>query len=847
MPGFPRRPLAVFVCCLFAGMQSSYAADDMPPLLEPSPVAADEPAPPAATRPDASDAVRLRQERRFNVLGSKKAAARKQAAGDAAAAGQDDRYPLFLIADSLEGQADQVTVAEGHVELRKAGSLLYADRIAYRVIDDEVEARGNVRLTQDGASVDTPYLRMRLADQIGHTEQADYFIVREVDSEFYRPQRTVVTVATNNAASSGAPMMLNVPDSYGLPTSADVRRPAAASGHAERVDFEGENQFRFTRATYSTCKPGQDDWRLQAEEIHLDYDRQVGDMRHGSLWFKDTPIFYMPLGSFSLNQQRKSGVLTPSLSTSSKSGIDVTVPYYWNIAPSYDATFYPRYMAKRGFQLGGEARYLDHNYGGTTRAEYLPKDEQTELRRYAYSIQHQQNLGRGFAAAINWQGVSDDRYWEDLSSRLLQTSQTQLPRQLTLAYSPFSWLQTTTQVLRYQTLQPDADPTKQIVRPYFLEPQLNVAAYKPNVLKTDMSMIGQYSRFTHPDTLTKPNGERFVLYPQVSLPVIHPAFQITPKIGLHMTRYQLDQALADGTNSLSRTLPTFTLDSTMVFEREARWLANDYIQTLEPRLYYVNIPFRDQTRIPLFDTALSDFNFAQMFSENRYSGFDRINDANQLTAALTTRLLDAATGVERFKAMLGQRYYFKAQSVAIAGETTRQDNFSNLVAAVSGVLLPKTYVDAAWEYNHDAAANERFAVGARYQPELGKVLSASYRFTRDPLNEQKPIVDQIDIAGQWPIAPRWYAVGRYNYSLRDSQLLEAIGGIEYNADCWSVRVVGQRLAALSGSPNTSLFLQLELNDFGSIGSNPLSLLRRSIPGYGKTNELPTAGSLYSSQ
>ena len=789
----------------------------------------------------------LRRERRFNALGGRQAPpyAPGPEIGYARPQNKNDQYPLFLIADKMDGQADRLTIAEGNVELRKAGTLLFADRVTYRVIEDEVEAAGKVRLMQDGASIETPYLRMRLADQIGHAEKVDYHIVRQVDSEFYRPGRTVVTVASSNGVTSGAPMMLNVPDGYGLPTTSSLRRPSAASGQAERVDFEGENQFRFSTTTYSTCKPGQDDWRLQAEEMHLDYDRQVGDVRHASLWFQEVPILYLPAGSFPLNRQRKSGILQPSLSTSSNNGIDVTVPYYWNIAPDYDATLYPRYMAKRGFQLGGEARYLGSGFTGITQAEYLPKDEQTELRRYAYHIQHQHSLGRGFSAAVNWQGVSDDTYWEDLSSGLIRTSQTQLPRHLTLGYAPFSWLQASTQVLRYQTLQPD--PKNPIVQPYFLEPRVNVSVYKPNVLNTDLSMIGQYSRFTHPDTVNYPNGERLVLYPQVSLPIIHPAFQITPKFGVHMTRYQMDKALADGSNSITRTLPIFTLDSTVTFERKMSWLDSDYIQTLEPRLYYVNIPYREQKDIPLFDTALSDFNFAQMFSENRYSGFDRINDANQLTAALTTRLLDAGTGAERFKAMIGQRYYFKPQRVAINGETTRLDNFSNLVAAVSGAILPKTYVDAAWEYNYDAGANERFSVGGRFQPELGKVLSASYRFTRDPLNEKKPIVEQVDIAGQWPISQRWYAVGRFNYSLRDSQLLEAIGGIEYNADCWSVRVVGQRLAALSGSPNTTLFLQLELNDFGSIGSNPLGLLRRSIPGYGKTNELPDSGSLFSSQ
>jgi LPS-assembly protein len=846
MTGFSRRPLAVFVCCLFAGAQAGHAADDVRRQSVETAEAfmeAGTKAPPAF----ADEPVVLRKERRFNALGGwlTPPVTHGPGVGYAKPRNKGIKLPMFLIADRINGQADRLTIADGEVELRKAGSLLFADRIAYQVIDDEVEASGRVRLMQDGASMEMPYLRMRLADQIGYAEKVVYHIVRQVDSEFYRPQRTVVTVASTNGVANGAPMMLNVPDGYGLPTTMQETRPSSASGRAERVDFEGENQFRFSTATYSTCKPGQDDWRLQAEEMLLDYDRQIGDAYHASLWFQEVPILYLPAGSFPLNRQRKSGILQPSLSTSSNNGIDVTMPYYWNIAPDYDATFYPRYMGKRGFQLGGEARYLGSSFSGITRAEYLPKDEQTDERRYAYHIQHQQSLGRGFSAAVNWQGVSDDTYWEDLSSGLIRTSQTQLPRHLTLGYAPFSWLQTSTQVLRYQTLQPD--PKNPIVQPYFLEPRLNLTAYRPNVLNTDLSMIGQYSRFTHPDTIRYPNGQRFVLYPQISLPIVHPAFQITPKFGVHMTRYQMDKALADGNQSVTRTMPIFTLDATVVFEREMAWLDKDYIQTLEPRFYYVNIPYREQSSIPLFDTAISDFNFAQMFSENRYSGFDRINDANQLTAALTTRLLDSATGAERFKAMIGQRYYFKPQRVAIEGETTRQDNFSNLVAAVSGAVLPKTYADVAWEYNYDVGASERFSAGARFQPELGKVLSASYRFTRDPLNEKKPIVKQVDIAGQWPIAPRWYAVGRFNYSLRDSQLLEAIGGIEYNDDCWSVRVVGQRLAALSGAPNNSLFLQLELKDFGSIGSNPLGLLRRSIPGYGKTNELPDSGSLFPSQ
>lgn len=847
MPGFTRRPLAVFVCCLFVGAQASHAADDVLRLqLSGIGLAAEatEETPEIMLLAAAGDVpLRLRQERRFNVLGKKRQDKAPVSVGIElpSALKKDDTYPLFVSAEQIEGQADDLTVAEGKVELRKTGSLILADRLTYRMLDDELEAFGSVRVLQDGAEIDTPHLKIKLDEQIGSAENVSYRILKETPSRFYAPTQTIVTVATNNASTSGAPMMLNVANSYGLPTKAPPQRPTEANGRAERVDFEGENQYTFFSNSFSTCKPGQEDWYLQAAETHLDYDNNEGTGKHASLWFSGVPLFYSPIASFSLNGQRRSGLLHPHFSTSTRSGVDFTLPYYWNIAPNYDLTLFPRYMSKRGFQLGAEVRYLDHNFQGTSRVEYLPNDESANRERYAYRIEHQHNLGSGVSAAINWNGVSDDFYWQDMSSRLLQTSVTQLPRQVSLAYAPSPWLQSSMQVLRYQTLQ--LDPAVPVTRPYFLEPQLNITGYRPNVLHTDLSMIGQFSRFTHADA-GKVQGDRLVFYPQVSLPFVHPAFQITPKVGLHMSHYGLNNQAAGLESSMNRVLPTFTLDSTVIFEREGDWFGNGYIQTLEPRLYYVNIPYKDQGQIPLFDTALSDFNFAQIFSENRYSGYDRLNDANQLTAAVTSRLLDGETGVERFKAMVGQRYYFKPQRVAITGETVRSADTSNLVAAVNGLIAPKTYADVAWEYNYHDNVSERFSAGVRFQPELGKVLSGSYRYTRDQLTNTST-VDQIDVAGQWPLSSKWYAVGRYNYSMRDKRALETIAGIEYNAGCWAVRVVGQRLAAISGTPNETLFFQLELNDLGSIGTNPIGLLRRSIPGYGKINELPNSSLLNS--
>ena len=837
MTGLARRPLAVFVCCLFAGMPVSRAV-------------ADEATPPSSTEdctyqkkevgPGKPPCLRL--ERKFNVLGKERAPfASEVGVPYPVALRKGDEYPLFVIADKIEGRTDDVTVATGDAELRKLGSLVFAEKMTYWPLEDVVEAMGSVRVLQDGAEFDTPYLRTTVSGQIGYAKPADYHILRAVESKFYRPMQTVVTVATSNAMTTGAPMMLSIPNSYGLPTTSPGTRPSEASGHAVQVDFEGENKIRLTTATYSTCKPGQTDWYLQSPDIHLDYDNQVGDASNASVWFKDVPIFYTPVASFSLNNQRHSGFLGPSYVFSSTNGLDLTVPYYWAIAPNYEATLYPRYLSRRGFQLGAETQYLDYNYRGVMRAEYMPDDQIAQRSRYAYNIQHQQNLGQGFSAVVNWQAVSDSMYWQDMSSRLLQTSQVQLPQQLVLGYTPVPWLQTSTQFLRYQTLQ--TDPANPVARPYFIEPQINVFAFKPNFQNTDLAMVGQFSRFTNPSQV---EGDRLVLYPQITIPIMTPAFQITPKVGVHMTEYSLSQQVAGEPTSISRVLPIVSLDSTMSFEREGNWQGKDYIQTLEPRLYYVNIPYRNQSNIPIFDTGLSDFNFAQIFSENRYSGYDRINDANQLTAAVTTRILNATTGAEQFNAMLGQRYYFKPQQVTIPGESARPANFSNIVAAATGLVMSKTYADSALEYNYHDGFAERFSAGLRYQPELGKVLSGSYLFNRDPLTN-KATVDQIDLAGQWPVSARWSLVGRFNWSFSGAQLLEGIGGVEYTEGCWAMRVVIQRLEAVAGTPSTNVFLQLELSDFTSVGATPIGLLRRTIPGYGKVNELPNSGTMFNSQ
>ncbi|MDR2637462.1 MAG: LPS-assembly protein LptD [Zoogloeaceae bacterium] len=731
-----------------------------------------------------------------------------------------EKLPSFITADRITGQTDEVTHAEGHVELRTADSLAFADKLDYFPLEDEVEASGNVRLVQEGAEVSGPHMKMRMSEQIGHFDSARYRISRMVE---------------NNGNGSDPVSFADTPDIS--------PRMSTAFGTAGQIHFEGENHFRLVDSTYSTCRPEEEDWYAKSAEIKLDYDLNEGEAKHAALYFKDTPILYAPYFSFPLNNQRKSGFLMPTYASSTRTGLDLAIPYYWNIAPNYDATIVPRVMSKRGLQLGTELRYLDHHIDSRLRLEYMDHDKQFSDSRYAYDLKYSQNLGGGFSTYVDWQGVSDDEYFTDLSSRVVQTAQRQLPRDFRLHYAGESF-SASLHTLRYQTLNP-SDENNHLEQPYFLQPQLS-ANMRRSLFggKVDFDAAGQYTRFYHPDL---EYGARTVLYPQLSLPYVRPGYYITPKVGLHFTRYQLNQRAAGLPDSLRRTLPIFSLDMGMTFERPATLLGHEWLQTLEPRLYYLDIPYKDQSRFPIFDTGLADFNFGQIFSENRFSGYDRINNARQLTAALTTRLIDPQTGAERVRAMVGQRHYFKDLKVGLPGEDLYRDKASNFLAAFSGQVWPKTYVDMALEYNFKHNLTQRSAISMRYQPAYGQTLSASYRYNQGitaSLNSTAPM-EQIDLAGQWRLGGRWYAVGRYNYSFDTSRLIEGIAGLEYSAGCWVARFAVQRLETTAGDPNTSIFFQLELNDFGQIGSNPIQMLRRGVPGYRKINELPesTPGSL----
>jgi LPS-assembly protein len=697
-------------------------------------------------------------------------------------------------------------IAEGSAELRKIGTVLDADKITYWSLDDEVEAAGNVRLQRNDDVFTGPLLRMKVEESTGFFDHPNYTM----------PRTTKIMPGTMIGQYEIKP----------------VEVPMTGRGEADRIDFQGENVYRVTNGTYSTCAAGNQDWVAKSSDLTLDYNREVAEGKDGTVLFKGVPILYSPWLDFSLDNQRKSGLLSPTIGSTNTSGAEASVPWYWNIAPDKDATITPRIMQKRGIQWNVEYRDLRDSgtpgapYENLVRLEYLPNDRATSTNRYGYSILRTENLGHGFTGNLNLNGVSDGTYFTDLTKPGAIAASTYLARQGALTYGA-SWWSATVLAQRYQVLQDPSLPP--VAALYSRLPQITLAANRYDLpFGGVFSFAGEAVDFSHPTDVI---GWRNTAYPQLSLPIQNSYMQITPKIGVSSTRYALERQGAGIPADQSRTVPIFSLDSAVTFERDADYFGRNLTQTLEPRLYYLYVPYRDQSKIPVFDTGLADFNFAQIFSENRYSGGDRIGDANQLTAAVTSRLIDPATGAEMVRGVVGQRYYFSDQRVTLPNETPRTGRTADLLAAVSGLVMPKTYVDTGWQYNPRDKTTERLNVGARYQPEIGKLINAGYRYTRD-------LLGQIDVSAQWPLGGGWHAVGRYNYSTKDKQLIQTLGGLEYDAGCWIARVVVQSIATQTQRATTSLFLQLELNGFSRIGSNPLDILKRSVSGYNPVNLPP---------
>ncbi len=667
--------------------------------------------------------------------------------------------------------------ATGKVELRQEGRVVKADHLLYEQEKQDVYADGNVSIVQGETVMSGPKLKMNLDLDVGEMAQPEFFI------------------GENNAR-----------------------------GTAVVMNMEGRQHQTFRTATYTTCPAGNDDWLIRMSTLELDRDRQVGVAYNARVEFKSVPLLYTPWMDFALNDDKRSGFLGPVFGSTNSGGSEITLPYFWNIAPNFDATIAPRFISKRGTQFNNEFRYLRPRYSGEIHADMLAGDRVSNLDRAHFGINHYHNIGGGFAASVDANVVSDDAYYRDLSGAISGTSQANLLREGVVTYAGYGW-NASARVQRYQTLQ---DPLAPVGIPYRRQPQLTLNTSR-HLADSTLNFTSEYVDFRHP---TLVSGQRVVLNPSISYPLLNePGYFLTPKLGLHYSSYELDANNTSFVPNTQRTLPIFSLDSGLIFERNDSFLGNAYMQTLEPRAYYVRIPYRNQSQLPNFDTALAPFSFSQIFTENRFLGSDRVGDAEMVTLALTSRVIDEDDGTERLRMAVAERFTFQTPQVNL-GALPDSNSRSDILLMLGGRMTRAWNLDSQLQYNPNQTHTQTYSAAARYNPEAGKLLNLGYRYTRDTLR-------QMDISGQRPLFGRWYGVGRLNYSLREDRVLEALGGLEYNAACWSVRMVLQSFATATAERTTGIFVQLELSDMVRIGSDPLEALRVSVPGYIKLNELPT--------
>jgi LPS-assembly protein len=715
--------------------------------------------------------------------------------------------PRIIEADRIDGVSQKQLTATGNVVLQQGDTTLTADTIKYDQPADTATAEGHVRLDRGGDIVTGKTMLLKLQQETGQ-----------------------VTAPTFLFSKS--------------PTRPKMR--FEAHGTATRLELEGPEQERLFNATYSTCAPGDNEWTLKIRELALDRNANVGTGYGGIVDFKGMPILYLPYMTFPLNNERKSGFLPPSFGSSSNSGAEIAVPYYWNISPDTDATITPKLFSKRGLQLGTELRYLRPRAIGQLEAEFLPNDRRADRSRQFISWRHYQVLeplfGKGWSGSVNAQRVSDDAYFRDLSTRITNTTQTTLPREAAVGYaSDFGNFSLRT--LNYQTLQ---DPLALIGTPYKLQPQLSFNARPARIQGFELNTAGEYSDFRHP---TLVNGQRLLIYPSVSYSLKRPFGFITPKLGYHMIHYELtknDTGFEGGT----RALPIFSIDGSLAFERQLDWGSGpgaSITQTLEPRLFYLNVPYKDQSKLPQFSTAETDFNFAQIFNENLFVGGDRISDAKQLTAAVTTRFIDNDTGIERLRAAVGQRYYFRPQQVLLSStalgvtpanrtSTTTAVNGtsskSDLLFAIGGQLTKSWTLDSSFQYSTTGSRFQKSNVAANYAGEGGRLFNFSYRFIRDDIK-------QIDVSTQLPLgttARGWTLLARANHSIKDKRLLEGLLGVEYNQGCWEIRMLAHRFATATNQYSNSIQVQLELKGLSKLGVNTFETIRQNIAGYRRSDD-----------
>jgi LPS-assembly protein len=685
------------------------------------------------------------------------------------------KLPIHLEADKVEALKEGPVVLTGKAVVTQGTRSISGDRITYDKSTDEVEAEGNVVLrTLSGDKINTPYLRYKVDTGVGHTKEAHYQMAD-------RSRKT-----------------------------GDSKTQAVkARGDAKQIFFEGQDLIRLKNATYTTCVEGKDDVMVNAGQLTLDQSTGIGSAKNVRVKFMNAPLYYAPSMTFPISDQRKSGFLTPTFGDEGDSGFGVALPYYWNIAPNQDATFTPKLMADRGLMLQGQYRYLQHNYDGRVEATYLPNDraypDKDRNDRGAFTFIHNQRFSDRWTGNVNFQWVSDTNYLDDFSNELGLSSSTVLPQQIATRYNGKLW-NVGVDVLGYQTV--DSTVPKS-ARPQDRLPRITFATNLPRA-KNGIA-YGVQGELVDFRSDTNVEGTRLDLTPTVSWRLEKVYGYLEPKLAVrHTSYYSLNNISAGQPTDPSRTVGIFSFDSGLYFERDTTWAGSSFIQTLEPRLYYVYAQRKNQDNLPVFDTGVLELNnFGNFFRDNRFTGADRVGDANRVTLALTSRMLESKTGKEWMRASIGQVYYFSDRTVTLYGSPADTANTSDIVGEVKAKVSPAVSLQGfmQWDTQDNEVQEGRF--DAVYKPDAYRQVGLSYRYLRNAS-------EQADLYGYWPLGRRWFFRGDYWYSIRDSKLLATRASVEYNACCWALRFGAQRRVNNATDYRNAVFVELELSGLTSI-------------------------------
>jgi LPS-assembly protein len=723
------------------------------------------------------------------------------------------------------------------VVIRRGDILLKADKVDYDQVEDFAKARGNVYINRSGNVYQGPALDIQIDAFEGFFTQPNYQLLKN-----------------------------------------------KAYGKAERIDFIDPANSVMHKADFTTCqrKPGPNwtpDWFFKGDKITLDTERNVGLAEGASLRFKDVPILPVPSIDFPLSDERKSGLLPPTIGVDNIGGLEYTQPYYWNLAPNRDITFFPTYWSNRGLRLGTEFRYLEGlapfqpPFQGQMRFDYMEKDALREgSRRWSMQYSHVGLVNPAFAGGslglnVNVNRVSDDNYWKDFAVIGDTGVQRLLSNDVGLNWTNGIFTYgVRTQV--WQTLQ-DLDNIygNRITPPFNRVPQFTARMQRINVEGFDFSIDGDLTRFesardyeclngTAYRSGCAPNADRAVALAQISRPFTTPYGYLTPKMQLNSRSYQFAGGLPAnnpfygdhaGQSGASVSVPTFSIDTGVAFEKSTRLFDRGWTQTLEPRIFYVYTPYRDQNYLPNYDSGGNSFNFASIFTENAFGGYDRISDSKLLTLGATSRFIDPETGAEGARFGLAQRLRMKEQRVTMPDDPTGKTGISDLLAGASVAMTKSWAIDTTVQYNQKTDNFMRRVISGRYNPGSYRVVSAAYRTENSEAG--LPVSRQVDVGWQWPLHDlwggadtqdgegrglgegRWYSVARMNYNPLDKKMVESVIGFEYDAGCWLSRVVAERLQVTDGIARQRLLFQLEFVGFSRIGTNAMGSLKTNVPRY----------------